>query len=65
MENPEKVILTCRHCGHTGEDVNYSAGWVGGRGLVIWPYCIDRNACWQRWHKNQENIKQATGKPVA
>ena len=47
-EKPEEV-LTCRHCGHKGTDVIKKLRYVGGKGEVLRPYCVDERACWERW----------------
>jgi len=40
---------TCQHCGYTGEEVVKTIGYIGGLGYVEGSYCLDMDACWQRW----------------
>ncbi|MGD0794943.1 MAG: hypothetical protein ABR958_05050 [Dehalococcoidales bacterium] len=44
-------ILTCQHCGYTGEDVITITEYVGGQGYVTRTCCADEVACWARWDK--------------
>jgi hypothetical protein len=40
---------TCEHCGYTGQDVERTVQYVGGRGDVVMALCCNRQACWRRW----------------
>ena len=46
----EQEDLTCHNCGHTGKDVGWHLGYVGGQGLVKRPECNDILACTKRWN---------------
>ena len=41
--------LTCKHCGHSGPDVELRTEYVGGHGFMEFPKCTDSMACWRRW----------------
>ncbi len=47
------IHLTCVHCGHHGNDVRYTASYVGGHGYKAHPVCTDRPACWRRWEERE------------
>jgi hypothetical protein len=52
--NGEPALLACRHCGHRGGDVEYQNSYIGGQGYKHIPLCLDRVACWHRWHQGRD-----------
>jgi DNA-directed RNA polymerase subunit M/transcription elongation factor TFIIS len=45
---------TCEHCGYTGQDVERTVQYVGGRGDVEMALCQNRVACWRRWNASAQ-----------
>ena len=49
--------MKCKHCGVENSlqtPVTIQGSYAGGQGLVAFPYCTDRTACWDRW--NAQNM---------
>lgn len=57
-------MLTCGHCGHSGEDVVERSGYVGGSGYRPFAECADQAACWQRWDAQNGLTRERTATEV-
>ena len=52
-KSPEVIMTkTCKHCGHTGDDVIERTVKVAGVWVQI-PECYNQEKCWQKWDKKQ------------
>lgn len=50
-----KRELVCVHCGAKGSQVIEKWVWVGGKGYVWTPQCLDREECWERYEGKANN----------
>ena len=54
METTLEQYPICQHCGYEDKEVVETTGYIGGIGYVDGYYCIDTDACWQRWNRKNE-----------